>query len=194
MSFPSNESIDLLKMIGVKYVVIHTKEMSVSQWNHTNSTIKDYPDEVRLRKNFGDDYVYEINTSSSNYALRDSRISGTTGFYASENWQGIPTRWMQADGRINVLSPENQTRKMTMQVLSFHRKRTLEIYSGEELVERLAVPMSFINVSVPLPLTKGANTVRLQVLEGCERPSDIKELNDPDTRCLSVAVQNITIS
>jgi hypothetical protein len=67
MSFPSNESIDLLKMIGVKYVVIHTKEMGVSLWNHTNSTIKDYPDEVRLRKNFGDDYVYEINTSSPNY-------------------------------------------------------------------------------------------------------------------------------
>ena len=194
MSFPSNESIDLLKMIGVKYVVIHTKEMDAAEWNHTNTTIKDYPDEVRLRKNFGDDYVYEINTTSSNYALRNTRIYGTTGYYASESWQGIPTRWMQADGRINVLSLENQTRKMTMQVLSFHRKRTLEIYSGEELVERLAVPMSFINVSVPLPLTKGANTVRLHVMEGCERPSDIKELNNPDTRCLSVAVQNITIS
>jgi hypothetical protein len=65
MSFPSNESVDILKMIGVKYVVIHTKKMDVAPWNHTNSSITDYPEEVRLRKNFGDDYVYEINTSNS---------------------------------------------------------------------------------------------------------------------------------
>ena len=169
MSFPSNESLDLLKMIGVKYVVIHTKEMDVAQWNHTNSTIKDYPDEVRLRKNFGDDYVYEINTTSSNYALRNTRIYGTTGFYAYENWQGIPTRWMQADGTINVLSPDNRTRNMTMQVLSFH-------------------------VSVPLHHAKGANNMRLHMPEGCERPSDTDGQNNLDTRCLSVAVQNITIS
>jgi hypothetical protein len=174
--------------------VIHTKEMDVSQWNHTNTTIKDYPDEVRLRKKFDDDYVYEIDTSSSNYALHNARIYGTSGYYAYENRSGISTRWMRADGAISVLSPENRTAILNLQALSFYRNRTLEIYSEGSLVERLAVPVSFIDVTVPLHLAKGVNNVRLHVVEGCERPSDIKEMNNPDSRCLSVAVQNITIS
>jgi hypothetical protein len=59
---------------------------------------------------------------------------------------------------------------------------------------RLAMPISFINMSVPHHLSKGASTMRLHVPEGCELPSDIRVPNGPDTRCLSVAVQNITIS
>ena len=193
MLFPSNESVDLLKMIGVKYVVIHTKEMDASQWNHTNTTIKDYPDEVRLIKNFDDDYVYEINTSSSNYALRNARIYGTTGYYAYENWSGISTRWMRADGTINVLSPENRTAILNLQALSFYRNRTLEISTNGMPAAQVAVPTSFVNVSVPIHLAKGANTVRLHVPEGCDRPGDMPEVNSPDDRCLSVAVQNLIV-
>jgi len=42
-------------------------------------------------------------------------------------------------------------------------------------------------------LNKGANIVRFHVPEGCERPVDIPELNNPDSRCLSIAVQDIQI-
>ncbi len=194
MSFPSNESVGLLKMIGVKYVVIHTKNMDISQWNHTNAAIKDNPNEIRLRKNFGEDYVYEINHSYSNIALSNTRIYGTTGYYAYEDWLGIPTRWMRADGTINVLSAENRTANLSLQAQSFNRNRTLEISTGGAPAAQVAVPTSLINVNVPLQLAKGENTVRLHVPEGCERPCDIKELNSLDSRCLSVAVQNITVA
>jgi len=64
MSFPSNKSIDLLKSIKVKYIVIHTKNMDQTLWNYIKIAIKDYPNEINLRKDFGNDFVYEINASS----------------------------------------------------------------------------------------------------------------------------------
>jgi hypothetical protein len=57
----------------------------------------------------------------------------------------------------------------------------------------MAVPVSLINVSTSILLSKGANTVRFHVPEGCERPSDKPELNSTDERCLSVAIQNVAL-
>ena len=75
-----------------------------------------------------------------------------------------------------------------------NRPRTLEIYSGESLVARSSVLTSFVNVSAPIRLIKGTNIVRLHTLEGCERPCDKPELNSLDDRCLSIAVQNVTLT
>jgi len=68
------------------------------------------------------------------------------------------------------------------------------VYAADELVASVAVPTSFVNVSASIRLAKGANVVRLHVPEGCERPCDKPELSNTDSRCLSVAVQNISIS
>jgi hypothetical protein len=82
---------------------------------------------------------------------------------------------------------------MSLDAYSFYRNRMLEISSSGALVTRVAVPTNFVTVSVPLHLTKGENIVRFHVPEGCERTSDKPELNNPDTRCLSVAVQNLIV-
>ena len=58
----------------------------------------------------------------------------------------------------------------------------------------MVVPTGFIDVTTPIELAKGSNTVKLHVPERCERPRDINELNNPDTRCLSIAVQNVTVT
>lgn len=111
-----------------------------------------------------------------------------------ESWSGVPTRWMQSDSSLVIFSPDNRTANLSLRALSFYRPRTLEIYSGEGLVESISVPSTgFIDVTTPIILFKGANNVRFHVLEGCERPCDIKELNNPDNRCLSIAEQNVTI-
>ena len=116
-------------------------------------------------------------------------------FYDPEMWSGTLTYWMQADSTILINSPENHTAILSLRAASFYRNRTLVISSsGVPAAQVTVVPMSFINVSVPIYLAKGANTVRFHVPEGCERPSDIIELNNPDNRCLSVVIQNITLS
>jgi hypothetical protein len=57
------------------------------------------------------------------------------------------------------------------------------------------VPSDFITIRTPIDFRKGDNIIRLHVTEECERPCDIipnwKTQND--RRCLSLAVQNITI-
>lgn len=115
------------------------------------------------------------------------------GFHDIENWSGTLPRWMQADATLLVNSSEGRIANLSLQVLSFYRNRTLEISTGNVPVAQVAVPTSLINVGVPIHLAKGVNIVRLHVPEGCERPSDIKELNNSDYRCLSVAVQNLSV-
>ncbi len=116
------------------------------------------------------------------------------GWYGIETWDGTSTRWMKNDSLITIYSPENRTATLSLNALSFYRNRTLEISCNGVHLVRVAVPTGFVNVSVPMHLAKGENTIRLHVLEGCERPCDIKELNNADSRCLSIAVQNVRVT
>jgi phosphoglycerol transferase len=115
------------------------------------------------------------------------------GWHGIENWTGIHTRWMQGDAIIWAISSSNITANLNMQALSFYRNRTLMVISGDVPVGQLVVPTNFINVSVPIHFAKGANIVSLHLPEGCERPFDKHVLNNPDSRCLSIAVQNLTV-
>jgi len=121
-------------------------------------------------------------------------ITFNSGCYGTEDWSGIPTCWMHSDGTLAAFSPRNLTANISLNALSFYRNRTLEVYSGDNLVARVNVPTSFSNVSAPVTLEEGLNILRLHVPEGCERPCDIKELNNPDSRCLSIAMQNVTVT
>jgi hypothetical protein len=128
--------------------------------------------------------------------IKDKDIARETlqsGWNGIEIWNGIPTRWMQSNAAVLVQSQSNSTAALTLQAQSFHRQRTLEIRSGNYLTS-IAVPSTgFVNFTAPISLKEGENTIILRVPEGCERPCDIKELNSADTRCLSVAVQNVRI-
>lgn len=130
--------------------------------------------------------LYELNKNSKNIFLAD-------GWYGYENLNNISTCWMSGNATILITSPENCIDILSLNPVSFYRNRTLEIYSGDKLIKRLSVPASFLNVSVPVTLKEGLNILRFHVPEGCERPCD-RELNSPDSRCLSVAFQNVTLS
>jgi hypothetical protein len=117
-----------------------------------------------------------------------------SGWLNVEIGGSTPIRWMHSDANLLVQSTDNRTATLILWAQSFHSSRTLEIYSGDDLAARVTVPnTSFINVTASVSLRKGENTIQLHVPEGCERPHDIEELNNFDNRCLSVAVQNITL-
>jgi len=121
-------------------------------------------------------------------------ILSDDGWYDLENWTNTSIRWMQGSATLIINSDRDRTASLSFKALSFYRPRTLEIYSGESLVARSSVLTSFVNVSAPIRLIKGTNIVRLHTLEGCERPCDKPELNSLDDRCLSIAVQNVTLT
>jgi hypothetical protein len=143
---------------------------------------------------FFDMTKYSQQTKINPSENKNSLVEFDSGWNGLEDWSGILSSWMQADATISTILSDNRTAYLSLNARSFYRNRTLEIYSGDALTAQAVVPTWFINLSVPMHLAKGKNTVRLHVPEGCESPSDIMDLNSADSRCLSIAVQNITIS
>ena len=133
--------------------------------------------------------------SLSGLTILDDHNFGTNNWYGIQNWNGIKTRWMKNNATISVYSSNNLTADLSIQVASFYRERNMTIYSGNVQEGRFVVPvMNLTPKSVPVKLKPGYNSIRFYVKEGCERPSDKHELNSNDSRCLSVAVQNMTLN
>ena len=185
-----NETTLLLNLYNIKYIVLHTNllnpeqiQAKTKQLAQIDSTPDYYEDESMI--------VYNVPQVDPNSCLNSTIFAD--GWSIRENWDGIPTQWITDAAGLFWISNENRTAHITLRAISFHRPRTLEVYSGDRLTASVTVPCEyFINITAPLYLTKGKNAIRLHVPEGCERPVDIKELNNPDPRCLSIAVQNVT--
>lgn len=138
-----------------------------------------------------------LSVAIQNIALgewRPYQLNYRQGFYDIESWSGIPGRWMQDNATLVINSMQNLNGTLSLNAKSFYRNRTLEVFSGDMLVAQISVPETFINVSMPISLTKGVNTMRFHVIEGCDRPCDKPELNNPDSRCISVGVEGLTVT
>jgi hypothetical protein len=117
------------------------------------------------------------------------------GWHNLEFWDGTATRWMTKKATIQVYSSNNRNATLDLRALSLHHNRTLEIHSNNELTVTMPVSSAkFTNIRTQLHLEKGNSSIVFNVLEGCDRPSRFQELKNGDERCLSLAVQNITIT
>lgn len=121
------------------------------------------------------------------------RVTLNSGFHNLEDWSGIPTRWTDGNATMVAYSSTDTVATVNVTFISFHRPRTLAIYANNQLVQQTTVPAGPVSASIPVQFHKGENAIRLHVPEGAERPCDIPELNNKDTRWLSVAVQNVTV-
>ena len=123
------------------------------------------------------------------YTLTDCEIVLKDGWYERENWGGMPAWWMKNDSEIDLYSLKGMKGELSFQVFSEDPK-TLEIFVGDFLIERKNIPASngfLLPISLPINLTMGANKIILHLPEGCRQAAS-------DSRCLGIAVQNMTIS
>lgn len=104
------------------------------------------------------------------------------------------TQWMTNYSALVLYSNKNCFANLSLQARSFYRSRTLEIYSGDVRMAKSTVPSDFINLSVPIFLSKGFNVMYFNVPDGCEKPIDKLELQSSDPRCLSLAIRNVTLA
>ena len=139
-------------------------------------------------KNIVDDLFVAEKLMEQNF-----EIGFSNGWHKVESWNNITTYWMYGDAFLLVNRNIDQILNLKLSVMSFYRPRTLEIYSDDMLLGRWNVPTDFLEIS-QVHIVPGSRVLRLHVLEGCERPCDHPELNNPDTRCLSLAVQNVSLS
>lgn len=59
-TFPSNESIQILHSLKIRYIIIHSGDLNQDKWNAMNSKITNKYKNLKLEKVFGQDYVYII--------------------------------------------------------------------------------------------------------------------------------------
>lgn len=127
--------------------------------------------------------------------LDTEKFSLIGGWYGREKWGDISTRWTSDDASILVYSNENCTANLNIEAISFYHPRTLEIYlNGISRAQTEISSEEFMIINTPITLNVGPNIIRFHVPEGCEKPHDMEELESDDRRCLSIAVQNITIT
>lgn len=184
----------LMYNYNVSYVVLHRNYLDE---NNLDTLIAYLGDSYTVDTSVQDDQLVIYNTSvtsEGSIGNNNSRVWLEAGWHGLENWQGVPTRWISENATLLMEPNTDQQVILSFNTRSFHQPRTLKIYANDQFVQQTTVPTSFVSVSIPIQLYKGENIIRLHVPEGAERPCDIPELNNRDTRWLSVAVQNVTIT
>ncbi|MFY9408704.1 MAG: hypothetical protein WBI12_03420 [Methanosarcina flavescens] len=180
----------ILNKNNIRYVILHQDQLSREQMDSANNLLKKtlntepevYPEDGLV--------VYRVQKEEEkllhSIALKD-------GWYPLEDWGGTPTRWMSDNATLSIYSDEEKNATLKFQTYSFHRPRTLKIYSGKDLLYTQAINPDYVTVSAPVSLRKGENIIHFNVREGSERPCDIPELNSNDTRELSIIVQKMEL-
>ena len=178
----------IMNYYNIRYIILHENYLSKKQLSFIkatlNSAINDnstyYPDD-HLR-------IYTIQQETINPFVKLG-----PGFYELESWSDIPTRWMKEEAIISIYSGDNRTIHLSFQATSNYHPGTLMISQENERLFTTTVPINFVPVETSMNLIKGENIIHLRILEGCEKPADIPSLKNNDSRCISIAIQNITI-
>ena len=115
------------------------------------------------------------------------------GWHEVEDWDGTPTRWMGNEAILVINSSRAKNAELNFKARSFIRPRSLKISDGNHQDTSQIVPTTLAPIKIPIRLIEGPTIIRFKVLEGGDRPCDISENGSEDGRCLSIAVQDISI-
>jgi hypothetical protein len=145
--------------------------------------------------------IYPLNVESAedifiiplNEKWKQNEIYFATGWYNNESWNSIPTRWTSGNATFLVYSEKPRNALLNMSALSYRIPKTVTIIYHDEDVTRFPLSTSWTHIQVPVSLKKGINIFQLYTPDTCERPSDITSMKSEDTRCLSIAIQNLII-
>ena len=115
------------------------------------------------------------------------------GWHNAENWDGVPTRWMGDEAILMINSNCLKKANLSFRAISFHHDRNLKISDeqGQDILQAVSTDPTIISIFINLK--EGPNTIRFTIPEGGERPCDIPELSSDDSRCLSIAIQSISV-
>lgn len=115
--------------------------------------------------------------------------------FFKDNWYHLdilksttPIRWLSNNATTLIISRENINSNADFRMLSFYKPRTLQIYLDNKLIHQQIIETSVIMFNASIKLEKGEHILKFYTPEGCQRPIDIPELNNSDTRCLSFAI------
>jgi len=143
--------------------------------------------------------VYRFGVSSNGTAWirpisfinRDPLQFEVMGWYSEENWNGVPTRWMQQNASLLIYAEEPGPVTLQFRALGYHNEKTLIIFYDNTKIYEETIPQDFTEIKVPCFLQKGMNIIYLKILECCHKPSEVE--GNSDARYLCIAVQDLRI-
>lgn len=179
----------ILNYYNISYIVLHTDYMNDSEINLAEKLIQETLSTER--KTYEKDYLIVYHAKKeplkSFMVLKD-------GWNPLEEMNGEPTRWISNNATILIHSDNARNATLNIEASSFYRPRTLEIYNGEILQDRQIISIDSSSISIPINLKKGENLISLHVPESADRPCDIPELKNEDSRVLNIAVQEVQLT
>jgi hypothetical protein len=84
-NFPTLSFINSLKILGVKYMIIHSREYKESTWQEIYQKLSEYRNKISLIGEFGPDFVYQIVNSS--FTLSRPKEPDPNLLISKEGWR-----------------------------------------------------------------------------------------------------------
>lgn len=103
-------------------------------------------------------------------------------------------RLVEQDAQLLVTPGTPGQTTLALTVTPYIRPQTVEVYLNGQLAGKIEgkAPWQPVNASLPLQLQAGKNIIQLHSVEGCLHPFQYIPNND-DQRCISVAVQGVSL-
>ena len=178
----------ILNFYNIRYIILHRKYMTKEQLEFANKLLQATLKEKAELHDEDSLIVYEVKKEPLK-----SFITLDENWHGIESWHNISTRWMSNNGTIIIHSMENRHSNLSFKVVSLHKSRGLHVYLNDELTHEQNIPTGFVVIEMALKLKDGENILQFYTPDGCQRPCDIPELKSEDSRCLSLAFQDIII-
>ena len=180
----NDSTVNILSELGVTHILVH------GPMNVESQRLK----QVLHSENIT---VYEVTGNSAEESTNETSsfvLAKMDGWYNQELWNGIPTCWINGDTSLLAFAGENCTAGISLNAMSFSKPRTLVISANGVTALNEEIPLNSVKIACQINLKRGFNVLRLFVPEGCSSPMDNSFLSSNDSRCLSLAIQNLTIS
>lgn len=176
----------ILNYYNISYIVLHIEYMNDREVNLAESLIRETLNTERKTYEKDSIIVYHVKKEPLKpfIILKDN-------WHDPEEWGGVPTRWISNNATLMVYSNEKVNKTLSFRILSYPAPKNIEIYVEGSRFNK-TIPANLIDIKIPLTLEKGENIIRFSTQDECFSPAQIS--NSQDTRELSFAIQNITIS
>lgn len=179
----------ILNYYNISYIVLHTNYMDDREVDLAETFIQDTLKTERKTYEQDSLIVYKVKKEPAK-----SFMILKEGWNPLEELDKIPTRWISNNATMLISSDSARNATLNFQACSFYHPRTLEVYNGKTLLDRQTINTDFSSIDIPISLKKGENLILLHVPEGFERPCDIPELKNSDSRELSIEIQEIQLT
>jgi len=178
-----------LHLFNVSYVILH-KDF----WNDVAVEKMDaYLNGLLGQPVFSDDRIVAFSTNSTQLYPNSIFAFCSNGWCGLEEWSGIPTRWMDGNGTVEVMSPSSTNYNLSFNAVTKAENKSLKVFlNGEEVGDfQISVDVFSLITLNGLHFKVGHNKL-LFCSEKSFVPVEVFT-DDSDARRLSIAFQNVSI-